>query len=40
MFVGWSGGACAGTGTCVIDFNEDTQVSANFVSIVFADGFE
>jgi hypothetical protein len=40
MFVGWSGGACSGTGPCVLDFNDDVQVTANFVAIVFADGFE
>ncbi|GBE32057.1 tRNA3(Ser)-specific nuclease WapA precursor [bacterium BMS3Bbin05] len=29
-FSGWSGGGCAGTGTCVVTMNADTEVTANF----------
>lgn len=29
-FVGWSGGGCAGIDSCVIDFHQDTSVSAQF----------
>jgi hypothetical protein len=29
-FVGWSGGGCAGTGTCEVTLNADTTVVANF----------
>ena len=29
-FVGWSGGGCSGTGTCVVTMSEDTTVTATF----------
>ncbi len=29
-FLGWSGGGCSGTGTCVITLNTDTTVTASF----------
>jgi hypothetical protein len=31
VFAGWSGGGCTGTGTCVVDLNGDTSVTAKFV---------
>lgn len=40
MFVGWSGGACTGIGPCTLDFTDNTQVTANFVAVLFADSFE
>ncbi|MCK5334746.1 MAG: M23 family metallopeptidase, partial [Gammaproteobacteria bacterium] len=29
-FIGWSGGGCSGTGTCTLNINDDTTVSAIF----------
>jgi hypothetical protein len=29
-FVGWAGGGCSGTGTCMVTLNTDTAVSASF----------
>jgi hypothetical protein len=34
MFSGWSGGGCAGTGTCVVTLNSTTSVTATFSVIV------
>jgi len=31
-FTGWSGGACSGTGTCVVTLNSDTTVTATFAA--------
>ena len=33
VFAGWSGGACTGTGTCVVTMNAATAVTANFVTL-------
>ena len=30
QFLGWSGGACSGTGTCMVTLNQATSVSATF----------
>ena len=35
-FVGWSGGGCSGTGTCVVTMNGDTTVSATFTPCTYA----
>jgi List-Bact-rpt repeat protein len=35
-FTGWTGGGCAGTGTCVVTMNADTTVTAGFVVQSFA----
>ena len=32
-FTGWSGGGCAGTGTCQVTMNAATAVAANFVPV-------
>ncbi len=32
QFTGWSGGGCSGKGTCKVELNADTKVSANFIS--------
>jgi Divergent InlB B-repeat domain len=34
FFVGWSGGACSGTGTCTVALTSATQVTADFVQEV------
>jgi len=31
-FTGWSGGGCSGAGTCVVNVNDDTSVTASFTS--------
>jgi hypothetical protein len=31
-FTGWAGGACSGTGTCVVDLDAAVSVSANFTA--------
>jgi parallel beta-helix repeat protein len=33
FFSGWSGGGCAGTGTCVVTMNADTAVAADFTPL-------
>ena len=33
IFVGWSGGGCSGTGSCVITLNADTSVTATFAAV-------
>src|SRR6185437_4418485 len=33
VFTGWSGGACAGTGTCAVTINANTSVTATFVPL-------
>lgn len=33
VFTGWSGGACAGTGTCAVTMNTNTSVTASFVPL-------
>jgi hypothetical protein len=35
-FSGWSGGACSGTGTCIVDMAEAQVVTANFAAVVAA----
>ncbi|MBA3393312.1 MAG: DUF4215 domain-containing protein [Deltaproteobacteria bacterium] len=32
-FAGWSGGACSGTGTCVVTMNGPLAITANFVDL-------
>jgi len=40
-FAGWSGGGCAGTGSCVVDIIEQVQIKATFTSgRIFENGFE
>jgi trimeric autotransporter adhesin len=38
VFVGWSGGGCSGTDSCVIDFDQDTSVTAEFDLITYSIG--
>jgi hypothetical protein len=40
-FAGWSGGGCAGKGSCVIDITAAVEVTAKFTSgRIFKNGFE
>jgi hypothetical protein len=32
-FAGWSGGGCAGTGTCLVTMNQDSTVTATFQAV-------
>ncbi len=34
-FVGWAGGGCSGTASCVVDFDQDTSVTAQFDLITY-----
>ncbi|MCC5866160.1 MAG: Ig-like domain repeat protein, partial [Wenzhouxiangella sp.] len=38
VFIGWSGGSCSGTELCVIDFDQDTSVTAEFELLTYTIG--